>query len=399
MLTQEENSRLTQVAAGTPMGELLRRYWYPVAAAPELDREPVLAVKILGEELVLFRTEEGELGLVDRRCPHRGAALEYGIPEAKGLRCSYHGWKYDTRGQCIEQPVETSARDFAHRVKIKSYPVQELGGLVWTYMGPAPAPLLPRYDLLAREDMDREIGITRALPCNWFQMMENSMDPVHVEFLHAHYLNYVMKRRGKPPASVPRRHVKIAFDKFEHGLVKRRLLEGQSEDADDWTIGHPILFPNILAVGSSADPEFQIRVPIDETHTQYYWYHARPRKPGTPPQKSIPIWDNPYQHADGRLVVETVNGQDMMIWLVQGEIADRTREMLASTDQGVVLLRQTMMAQMEKVARGEDPLGTVRDPAKNVQIVLPRESHGHYTVDGGFLTQDDPEIIAIKELT
>src|SRR5438067_6473234 len=175
MLTQEMNERLTRVGPGTPMGDLLRRYWHPLATSTELAREPVLAVKLLGENLALYRTDRGELGLVAQRCPHRGASLAYGIPENEGLRCPYHGWKFSPTGDCLEQPAEPAESSFKDRIRIPAYPVQELGGLIWAYFGLDPAPLLPRYDLLVREDLDREIGITR-LPINWLQIMEYSFD-------------------------------------------------------------------------------------------------------------------------------------------------------------------------------------------------------------------------------
>ncbi len=258
MLTREANQRLTQVGPATPMGELMRRYWHPIATLPELTAEPVLAVTVLGENLALYRTEHGELGLVAQRCPHRGASLAYGIPEEDGLRCAYHGWKFDTAGTCLEQPAEPADSTFKDRVRIPAYVAREMGGLIWAYLGPTPAPLLPRFDLFVRDDLEREIGITR-LPCNWLQIMENSLDPVHLEYLHSVYMNYVLKRQGKPPASQTKHHERIAFDVFEYGIIKRRLWEGDSEDTDEWQVGHPILFPNILSVGEGGRAQFQIR--------------------------------------------------------------------------------------------------------------------------------------------
>ena len=385
MLAHELNAKLTQVGRGTPMGDLLRRYWHPVAVTSELSKDPVVPVKLLGEELVLFRTEKGEIGLVSRRCPHRGASLAFGFPDEQGLRCCYHGWLFDTAGKCLERPTEIDGVDRTGKVKLDAYPVQELGGLIWAYLGPAPAPLLPHYDLLVREDLERNIGVTPSLPCNWFQMMENSLDPVHLEWLHGHYFNYVCRRKGLPPAVVVKRHLKIAFDVFEHGIVKRRLLEGGDESDDGWRIGHPILFPNILAVGASDGPEFQIRVPIDDTHTKYYWYYAKPCAPGAKPSTHIPVWENSWREENGRLVVETVNGQDMMAWVTQGAAPTREDEALGAGDSGIVLLRRVFREQMEKVERGEDPLGVLRDPAKNIMIAVPREDRSHYTITGSML--------------
>jgi 5,5'-dehydrodivanillate O-demethylase len=258
-----------------------------------------------------------------------------------------------------------------------------MGGLVWAYLGPQPAPLLPRYDLFVSEAYKRDIGITR-LPMNWVQAMENSLDPVHLEYLHGKYTNYVQKRLGKPPAAKVLHHERIAFNVFEFGISKRRLLEGQSEDVDDWVIGHPILFPNILAVGETRSPGFQIRVPVDDTHTLHYWYNAEMREPGEAPQTEIPVWENPYQHPNGRLTVETVNGQDMMAWLTQGPISDRTTERLGTSDKGVILYRSVLLEQIERVERGEDPLAVIRDPEKNRIIEVPREKSAHYVM-GGFI--------------
>ncbi len=399
MLTKEANDRLTQVGPGTPMGNLLRRYWHPVAATAELEKEPVLAVKILGENLALYRSPDGEIGLMAERCPHRGASMVYGIPEDGGLRCPYHGWKFSDEGVCLEQPAEPENSTFKHRVRIPAYPVQELGGLIFAYLGPAPVPLLPRFDLYVREDWSREIGITE-VPCNWVQAMENSLDPVHLEYLHTQYMNYVRGRQGKPPATVPRHHLQIAFDVFEFGISKRRLLEGDTGDEDHWKVGHPIVFPNILGVGDATCPRFEIRVPVDETHTRHYSYFGAPLRPGEAPQTEIPTYEIPLRHDDGRLVVETVLGQDMMAWVTQGEITNRTAERLGSSDKGVILYRSVLMEQMEKVARGEDPMGTVRDPNKNEIIEIPREGAGFYVTGGGHFTErtaDPLEAIRIKK--
>jgi 5,5'-dehydrodivanillate O-demethylase oxygenase subunit len=388
MLTHEENQRLTQVGPGTPMGNLLRRYWHPVGTVTELAKAPVMPVRILGEDLVLYRNEQGALGLMDRRCAHRGVSLEFGMPEERGLRCPYHGWLYDREGQCLEQPAEFEGKSFCHKVRIKAYPVEELGGLVWTYMGPQPAPLLPRYDLFVMDGYDRSIGITRELPCNWFQMMENSLDPVHLEYLHGIFYNYVLKRQGKAPRATVRHHLRIGFDVYEQGIIKRRILEGQTEESDEWKIGHPILFPNILAVGDYALPEFQVRVPIDDTHTQYYWYRCKPREAGAPLQNSIPVWENPYRDENGHLIVDTINGHDLTIFIAQGAIADRTNERLGTSDAGVILLRKVFREQMERIERGEDPMAVVRDAAKNRIIKVPREHKAHYTIGGGFYSTD-----------
>ena len=183
MLTQEENDQLTRVGPGTPMGELLRRYWYPIAAVTELKEKWTKRVKLLGEELVLFKDRKGRYGLIDERCAHRRASFYYGIPMDEGIRCPYHGWYFDRDGKCLEQPNEPASSKFKERIEIAAYPVEELGGFLFAYLGPKPAPLLPHYDGFVVKPAIRMIGYSK-VPANWLQIMENSADPVHTEWLH-----------------------------------------------------------------------------------------------------------------------------------------------------------------------------------------------------------------------
>src|ERR1044071_2645166 len=162
MITKEMNERLTQTGAGTPMGNLLRRYWHVVGTLPELEQEPVQPVRLLGEDLTLFRSEKGEIGLIGDRCAHRAISLAYGIPQVNGLRCAYHGWTYDTEGHVVDMPFEPACLP----LKIKSYPVEELGGLVFAYLGPEPVPLLPRWDPLVKGIEKRPAIAWTVIPCN-----------------------------------------------------------------------------------------------------------------------------------------------------------------------------------------------------------------------------------------
>jgi 5,5'-dehydrodivanillate O-demethylase len=389
MLTREANERLTRIGPGTPMGNVMRRYWFPIATTAELNKEPVLGVKLLGENLALYRSPAGELGLVAERCPHRGASMVYGIPEDGGLRCPYHGWKFSEEGACLEQPAEPAESTFKHRVRIPAYPVQELAGMIWAYLGPSPAPLLPRWDILVRPDLNREIGITQ-LPINWLQAAENSMDPVHLEYLHGMYMNYVLKKQGKQPQASVRHHEKIGFEVFEYGIYKRRLLTGQTEDVDDWRIGHPLLFPATLSLGTPDRPRLEFRIPRDDEHTMVYSLFTRAVGPDEPVRQEVPVYEVPYAHDDGRLVVETVLGQDMMTWVTQGSISDRTTERLGFSDKGIILYRSVMMEQIERVERGDDPLGVVRDPAENEGLSIGREAGAHYQT-GRFMPATDYE--------
>jgi 5,5'-dehydrodivanillate O-demethylase len=375
MTTREENERLTRIGPGTPMGNLLRRYWHPVGTETELAKEPVQRVRWLGEDLTLFRTERGEYGLLDDRCPHRCMSLEFGIPEECGLRCAYHGWLFDAQGRCLEQPFEDLAHPdsaFKNEIRVKAYPVQALGGFVWAYFGPEPRPLLPRWDVLVRDDLDRAIEIF-TLPCNWLQCMDNSADPVHFEFLHARFGNYQEKKLGRPPAMNPARHLKIAFDVFKYGIYKRRLLEGEPETSDDWTVGHPLLFPTTLAQGGNQAPGLQIRVPLDDTHTAQILYRTSPRKPGAPPLP-ITVKHRELLDAHGKLIANTIPAQDAVAWVGQGPISDRTREHLATSDRGVVLYHKLLTEQMERVERGLEPMAVIHDRAENEPMIeLDRE--------------------------
>src|SRR6266581_232399 len=185
MLTKEENERLTKVGPGTPGGELLRRYWHPIAVAQELtDEQPTRFVRILGEDLVLFRDRRGQVGLIQDHCAHRGASLLYGRVEERGISCAYHGWLYDTAGNCLETPAEPADSKFYLTVKIKAYPVQKWLGLYWTYMGPMPAPPITKFDVWARKDGTHRVSVQPRLDCNWFQAMEKSVDPAHLPILH-----------------------------------------------------------------------------------------------------------------------------------------------------------------------------------------------------------------------
>ena len=177
MLTPQENELMTRVGPGTPCGDLFRRYWHPVAVSSELTEErPMKRLRMLGEDLVLFRTADGAYGLVAEHCSHRGASLYYGFLEDGCIRCPYHGWLYDLEGHCVEQPFEPQQSMMKHTIKHPAYPVQKLGGLLWTYMGPPEKqPLLPRWDVLAR-GRSTPIDPRPVLHCNWLQAEENTAD-------------------------------------------------------------------------------------------------------------------------------------------------------------------------------------------------------------------------------
>jgi 5,5'-dehydrodivanillate O-demethylase oxygenase subunit len=384
----ENNKVLTQVGKGTPMGVLMRRYWQPMAAAEDMKNACTRRVRLLGEDLVLFKDRQGRLGLIAEQCPHRRASFAFGIPTQDGIRCPYHGWEYSAQGKCLNQPNEPDNCAFREKVATDAYPVQELGGVLFAYLGPLPAPLLPRFDGFVVEGAIRMLGRV-VLPVNWLQIMENSLDPIHTEWLHGHQHEFQKEQEGIKVA-ISAHHLKIDFKEFEFGITKHRLLEGHSEDDDDWKVGHPIVFPNMLAVGNGDEKSryyaFQIRVPVDDTHTLHLWYTAYmpPQGAVVPPHllEKVHTYEVPYQDAQGNYIMDNVDGQDMMAWISQGAIADRSKENLASTDRGVALYRRTLRRELKKIEQGLDPMALVRDPVRNVRIDLPNEKKKHHNSDG-----------------
>ena len=380
MLTTEQNDRLTQVGPGTPMGDLLRRYWFPVATNQELAQNPVKSVRLLGETFTVFKDLQGRLGLLTQRCAHRSVDLKHGIPEQDGLRCPYHGWMYASSGQCIDQPAEDQQHRFKDRVKIPAYHVEELGGLIWGYIGPEPAPLLPRWDLFAYDDVFRVVGTTD-LPCNWLQCQENSVDTVHTEYMHGHFGVYTLKHLGiddprvvtKFQRFVDRHHLKIDFKPVKYGIQKYRLTKGQTEDAGSWTTGHPMVFPNYVLIGQPGYKEFQIRVPQDDTHTWHLSYHVYFPGPGikVPEQATIPTFEVP-----ARDYPDYVLGQDIVAWPSQGPITNRSVERLAETDRGLIMFRKMLDEQTKVVEDGGEPMNVFRDPEENKIIELELEDYG-----------------------
>ncbi len=388
METEEQNRMLTQVGRGTPMGELLRRYWQPIGAAVELEGKWTKKVRLLGENLVLFRNRSGKLGLIAEQCPHRRASFLHGIPTQDGIRCPYHGWEFSTEGKCLNQPNEPDNCAFRDKVATDAYPVEEMGGLLFAYLGPKPVPLLPRFDGFVAPGTIRMMG-RALLPVNWLQCMENSLDPIHTEWLHGHHYEFLKEQEGVKVA-ISARHEKIDFREFEFGITKHRLLAGHSEDGDDWRIGHPIVFPNMLAVGNGDERSryysFQIRVPVDDEHTLHLWYNAYvPPRHADVPQRlldRVHTYDVPFLDKNGEFIVDNIDGQDMMAWISQGTIADRTRENLGSSDKGIAIYRRVLKREMKRMQEGKDPLGVVRDELRNRRIDLPNERKKHHNSDG-----------------
>lgn len=405
MLTREQNDLLTQTGPGTPGGDLMRRYWQPVALVREIPEggDPV-PVDILSEKLVLFRDEFGKLGLLGRHCPHRGADLSFGRVEDGGLRCLYHGWLFDVTGQCLEQPAEPKGSTFHKKICQKSYPVVERGGAVFAYMGPGDPPLFPDYDFFVYPDAH---VYARKLfkQCNYLQANEGNYDPAHVGFLHRssqqkndHGLVFgKMRKLGDldlsdvdiDPFAVPQ--LKVEDTPFGMRIFQIREGGPNKTYLRITTFGMPNF--SVIAGPQGGDGHVGIwHVPInDHTHWRFGFTLRRDtpiadarKDNGFAPSiraRDPEQYDGEYHHRqklenrylqDRSKFGESYTGMgsnfgvhDAFATESQGSIQDRTQEHLGRTDLAIGAARRLMLRAIADVQAGKEPLGVVRDAADN----------------------------------
>lgn len=367
MLTEAENALLTQVGPGTPGGEMLRRYWWPVGLSE--DVRPGGAprrVRLLGEDLVLFQNGEGQLGLVALHCSHRGTSLEYGRVEAAGIRCAYHGWLYDASGRCLEQPAEPADSTYKERIQHPAYRVAALGGLVFAYLGPEPAPLLPRYDLLLRHD-GAQIVWNAGTPghFNWLQNVENAVDQAHLPFLHASaYPSMAMKRPS------------VDWERTWYGIRATTHIPGIPTEKVSLFIfpGHNRFTG--ARVGRTPSHNMVLRVPRDDQWSDVYLLNFFPNTdresllPGDVERQIRELEPGTYERVDDGWWGVSSRDQDLMAVETQGPVVDRGRENLASSDGGVLMLREMVRDAIEDVRQGRDPIGIIRDLEDNEYIAF-----------------------------
>ena len=367
MLSAEKNKLLTEIEPGQPMGDLLRRYWQPIAGESEFDGKSIKPVRFFGEDLVLYKDLSSNFGLVDKHCAHRRADLSYGWVEKCGIRCSYHGWLFDESGRCTEQPYDDIANPgtrLKERCAIKAYPVRAVAGMLWAYMGPDPAPELPVWEPFTwKNGFVEVVGVD--IPCNWLQCQENSIDPVHFEWMHD---TWPARMKGDAAATAPK-HLKLAFDEFEFGFQYKRIREGMTEADPMWTTGRVALWPNGFYLGG----HFEWRVPVDnETSLCMCWFfHRVPSDLGPYEQKRVPTWYGPIKDETGRWITTNVINQDITGWVGQGKIADRTKEKLGMSDVGITKMRQRLFTDLDAIAHGRDPSGVIRDTERAKCVALP----------------------------
>ncbi len=384
MLTQEENELLIRVGPGTPAGELMRRYWQPAALSEELPQGGApIPLRLFGEDLVLFRDDEGKPGLIGLHCAHRGADLSYGRVEDGGLRCIYHGWLYDRNGRCLEQPGEPAGSTFHERIRQTAYPCQEKGGLIFTYMGPGEPPLLPGYEFLNVPDEQR--FLTKVYQdCNYLQGNEGNQDPIHLSFLHRMRReeddsDLGVRTRLMAGSVTPRIDLEVA----DWGLRIYAIRDAGPEKK--YVRLTCTVLPNFTCFGGYAEGySVNWHVAIDNTHHWKYTFMFRRDGPMdrqqavlgradmTPDYHLVRNKSNRYLQDREEMRAQTFIGlgaafQVHDTWATEGAgpIQNRAEEHLTPGDIAIVNARKLLMAAIKDVQNGRDPRNVIRDPERN----------------------------------
>ncbi len=391
MLTAEENDLLCRVEGDAPMGQLMRRHWTPVCLIEEVaepDGAPVKA-KVFGEDLVVFRDTNGDVGVMDEYCPHRRASLVFGRNENGGLRCLYHGWKMDVRGSVLEMVSEPAASGMAQKVKHKAYPVQEWGGFVWAYMGPAetqPAFTPPAWAPTA----DAKVTIAKAIiPCNWAQILEGAIDSAHSSSLHSSDMVPARVDGAKATETTwlrpstdkaPRMQVERAGYGFRYAALRRPITNAAVNDYVRSTVF--VAPATALIPPNNQYNVANINVPMDDTHTAFYfmaWGHPS-QTPDTATwrkflrqtvgedldDKYVPLRNRDNMFWQDRAAMKAGNftgitgfpNQDIAMWVTMGAIADRTHDRLGASDLAIVEFRKQMLDAVRSFQAGQPAIGT-----------------------------------------
>jgi phenylpropionate dioxygenase-like ring-hydroxylating dioxygenase large terminal subunit len=389
MLSREENERLTRVGPDTPMGKLLRRYWLPACMSselPEKDGAP-LRVRLLGEDLVAFRDTEGKVGLVDAYCPHRRAPLFFGRNEECGLRCVYHGWKFDRHGDCVDMPSEPAGTTLQAKVKIRAYPTFEQAGLVWCYMGPPELqPAKPDYDWMRAPKSHAFVSKTYE-NCNWLQALEGGLDTAHSSFAHNNKIgdNTMLRNRDRAP--------RIDVERTDYGYtyVSTRNLgpDGSYVRVYHYFMPFQQVRAQVIAWDGKIYPVARnfghLWMPIDDVTTHVYnWHYAINPGPelsddliehhekefGRGPGDNIPgtfrlkrnqsndyLIDRQVQKTKTFTGIEGVNTQDYALQEGMGPICDRSKEFLGTSDKAIVAMRRLLLEATRVNEVGGTPKG------------------------------------------
>ena len=414
MLTIAENDKLARVSAGTPAGEFLRRFWMPFLQSndlPESDGPPV-RLSLMGESLLAFRDTSGKVGLIQRNCPHRWASLFFGRNEQDGIRCSYHGWKFDINGNCVDMPTETDESNFKSKVKIVSYPVREVGDVLWTYMGPSDhQPEMPNFEWLRVPDSHRYVSWNRQ-ENNYSQSIEGAIDSAHSNFLHSTLDAY---RRTEAWQEMGNRtgnlrdiyHARDQHPKFfatdtDYGVMigARR---NTGEDQYYWRFNLYILPFYGMPPGSANQKFFQAFVPIDDYNCQRWTFTYNLDRPFTageraalnkglglhatvlPGPEHIPSRNSRNDYLIDRdeqkhLTFTGITGtgeQDFSVQETMGPITPRQNEHLGTTDVGIIKSRRRLLEEITALEDGIEPHSATHPDVYNIRatdILLPPEA-------------------------
>ncbi len=403
MMSQEQNDLLTRVAPGTGAGAVLRLYWQPAALSEELvSSRPVVPVRLLGEDLVLFRDNEGELGLIGRHCPHRGGDMCYGRREDNGLRCPFHGWHFDRHGQCVEQPGEPEGSQMHKNIRTVSYPVVEKNGIIFAYMGPGEPPPFSALDCFTAPD-SHVFAFKGLWECNWLQAMEVGIDPVHASFLHRFLQDedpnkgYGQQFRSRAADTdvpmtqllreYPRPDIKVEETEYGLRLISlRHMNNGRSHVRVTNQV-----FPEAICIPMSNEMTItQWHVPVDDETC--YWYsmftsfgkpvdktlmrEQRLKEHRLPDYAPLKNKTNNYGYNSNEQATLTYTGMGLDInvhdqWAVEsmGRIQDRTQEHLGRTDVAIIRYRRMLLDAIAKVKKGQTEALPMRGAADEIAAV------------------------------
>ena len=406
MLTTEDNDLLTKVGPGTPMGDLFRRFWLPCLLQDELpgnDCTPV-RVRLLGEDLIAFRDSSGRIGVFDAFCPHRNAPLFFGRNEESGLRCVYHGWKFDVSGQCVDMPNCEEGDDFKHRVRVPAYPTFEGGGMVWVYMGPpSQMPPRPTFEWLDSPDSHRYV-MKYFMDCNYLQALENEFDPSHSSFLHttldgnaSNPFNRITKNAGPPPPRIRRPHIDSVDTEYGAAMLRRWTDDAGEEHVMETAPFMMPCFSNAGALNAPGVFSMNLKVPVDDEHTVFFrmrWsrspiapdvlnemkhgnYEFPTVVPGT--YRTYETKANDYLIDRNKQRFFTYTGisntpvQDFaMLENQRGPLADRSRETLTTADKYIIHVRKRLLDAAKALSQGVEPAEPWRPDAYRAAQSQPR---------------------------
>ena len=409
MLSREQNDLVTRTGKGTPAGELMRRYWQPAALVDEVagDR-PIRPARLFGEDLVLFKDEQGRYGSIGRNCPHRGTDLAYGRLEDGGLRCPFHGWLFDVAGKCLETPAEPPESNLRANIRHKAYPVVEKSGILFAYLGPGEPPAFPDFDCFIAPST-HTFAFKGLIECNWLQSLEVGVDPVHTSFLHRFFqdddpsqsygkvFRDVTRDSDMPMSRIMREFTspQIEVEQTEYGfriVTLRRI----SEKSTHVRVTN-LMFPNAFVIPMSREMTItQWHVPVDDE--KHYWYaiftsFGAPVNKDEMGRQRLRLYQLPdyvpnrnrrndwgfdpleQEHETFTGMGADINVHDQWACESMGAIQDRTQEHLGTSDKAIVAYRKLLRSALEQSGRGERPI-MVLDETSAARIAGPSAVDG-----------------------